>query len=416
MAKVVIAPIDTPEKTLKTLFNEFGLQLKDKDVFVKINAVDFRKGCYTSPEIIGASIDVLYELGANKIFVIENSTQGNFTRLVLKVTGIEDVVKERGAKVIYLDEEKSVKVKIGKFEVDFPKILYENLVESRESSFYLNMPKLKTHDMTTVTLSLKNQFGFLYHHDRRRYHSKFDLHQIIAELYGFVKPDFTVVDGEFAVIHGHYPLEKMLDRYIIPMGVYVAGDDALAVDVIAARILGYKTDEVEHLKIAKEKFGVGEIEVVGELSKFNQKYPCKPLGIYPESVKIVKGKELACKEGCVDNTLMVLEMLHVDYNGDGKFSIVFGKGIEEEELENLKPPVMVVGPCAVEEVGETLKEKYGKVVLINYCNDLAAVTATLMKFMGIRATKIVPVSPVKLILTWINAKLHGSTANTPPIF
>jgi len=62
--------------------------------------------------------------------------------------------------------------------------------------------------MTTVTLALKNQFGFLYHYDRRRYHDRTTLHKIIAAIYDFIKPDLTIVDGEFAVVHGHYPLEK----------------------------------------------------------------------------------------------------------------------------------------------------------------------------------------------------------------
>ncbi|RLE46803.1 MAG: hypothetical protein DRJ31_09630 [Candidatus Methanomethylicota archaeon] len=129
----------------------------------------------------------------------------------------------------------------------------------------------------------------------------------------------------------------------------------------------------------------------------------------------MKGKELACREGCVDNTLMLLEMLHVDYGCNGEFSIGCGKGFDKSELDNLKDPVLVVGPCAVEEVGEYLKQRY-KVVTVNYCNDLSAVLTALIKLMGIGTTRIVPMSPLKLILTWINAKLHGSTANTPPIF
>lgn len=72
----------------------------------------------------------------------------------------------------------------------------------------------------------------------------------------------------------------------------------------------------------------------------------------------MKGKELACREGCVDNTLMLLEMLHVDYGCNGEFSIVCGKGFDKSELDNLKDPVLVVGPCAVEEVGEYLKQRY----------------------------------------------------------
>jgi uncharacterized protein (DUF362 family) len=415
MVRVTVTPIGEAVKTFKKLFSDYDLEINGRDVYIKINAVDFRKGCYTSPHIIGAAIDALYDHGASRVYVMENCTQGNFTRLVFKVTGIERVTKEKGAKPIYLDEEKSARVRIGEFEVDFPKIVYENIKNG--DAFYLSLPKLKTHDMTTVTLNLKNQFGFIYHKDRRIHHSKFELHKFIAAIYDFIKPDFSVIDGEFAVVNGHYPLEKMYDKYVVPMNVFVASNDALAADIVASKILGFEVDEVEHLKLANEKYDIADkIEIEGDISRFKQKYSHKPLGIYPEGVKIVKGKERACNEGCQDNTLMVLEMLHVDYDGSGEFTIVFGKGFYQEELENLKPPVLVVGPCAVEEVGDYLKKKYRKVVEVPYCNDLAAVTEALMKFMGLKATRIVPISTLSLIATWLKAKIHGSTANTPSIF
>jgi len=56
------------------------------------------KQCYTSPEVIAAAIDVMNNAGANKVYVMENSTQGNITRLIFKVTGIGKILKERGVK------------------------------------------------------------------------------------------------------------------------------------------------------------------------------------------------------------------------------------------------------------------------------------------------------------------------------
>jgi len=427
--RVVIREIDEdPKDTILHIFEEFenvGNKLsKSERVFIKINAVDFRKGCYTSPEILDAAIRAIREHGVRRIYVMDNSTQGNFTRLVFHATGIIDVVKKNGAKPLYLDEEKSIKVSIGGngYEVDFPRVLYEALIKNREGNFYLNLPKLKTHTMTTVTLGMKNQMGLLYHDDRRIHHNAMELHKLIVDIYEFVRPDFTIIDGKVAIVNGHYPLEARLDKYIIPMNILIGGDDTVAVDAVGARVLGYTMEEVEHLKIAHER-GLGcadleKIEVVGDLSRFREKYPHMFIGTFPSDVKIVEGKEQACIEGCKGNTLMVLEMLHVDYGGHGPFSIVFGKGIDRGDLEDLPTPIMVVGPCAVDEVGAYLQEKYGRknVVLIRFCNDLAAVTDTLLKFMGIKATRVVPMSPLKVIFLWILSKLHGSRAHIPSIF
>jgi len=77
--------------------------------------------------------------------VIENSTQGNFTRLVFHVTGIIKIIKKNEATPLYLDEQKSIKVSIGRdgHQVDFPKILYEHPVKWRENSFLPESSKVK---------------------------------------------------------------------------------------------------------------------------------------------------------------------------------------------------------------------------------------------------------------------------------
>ena len=87
MPRVVVCDISrVPTDAILGIFDEFGginaLISKKEKVFIKINAVDFRKGCYTSPEILDATIRVIKESGIKNIYVMDNSTQGNFTRLV----------------------------------------------------------------------------------------------------------------------------------------------------------------------------------------------------------------------------------------------------------------------------------------------------------------------------------------------
>jgi hypothetical protein len=115
---------------------------------------------------------------------------------------------------------------------------------------------------------------------------------------------------------------------------------------------------------------------------------------------------------------MVLEMLYVDYGGHGPFNIIYGKGIDRKQLENLNDgPILVVGPCAVEEVGDHLSRRYAgrKIVMVNFHNALADVTAALMKFMKIKSPELVPMNPISTFLVFLNAKMHGTTARTPPI-
>jgi len=425
MSTVVVEDIeDSIYNSLCNIFDEFGgaaTLVKDKNVFIKINAIDFRKQSYTSPEVISSAIDVIKDAGAKKIYVMENSTQGNITRIVFKVIGIDKIIKERGAKPIYLDEQKPIEVSIGDNIIEFPKILYDDLIIDRKNNFYLSIPKFKTHSMTTVTLGVKCQMGFPYHEDRPTKHN-FELHQFLADVYAFIKPDFTIIDGINAIINGHYPLEKKLDQYLVPMNILIGGDDTVAVDTVGAKILGYDIDEVKHLKIVSDAgLGSGDlsnIQIKGDISKYKTKYSCNIIGAFPKDVKIVEGEERACIEGCKNNTLMLLEMLYIDHGGHGPFNIIYGKGIAKEEIENLNDgPILVVGPCAIEEVGDYLSERYPdkKIVTVNFHNDLAAVLSALMKFMKIKSTDIVPMNPISTFLVFLNAKIHGTTAHTPPI-
>ncbi|MBA7503260.1 hypothetical protein ES706_01868 [subsurface metagenome] len=77
-----------------------------KEVYIKVNGIDFKKHAYTSPEVLEIVIKYLKEFGAKEIYVMENSTQGNMSRIVFAITGYRKVCKKTGAKAIYLDEKK----------------------------------------------------------------------------------------------------------------------------------------------------------------------------------------------------------------------------------------------------------------------------------------------------------------------
>lgn len=86
-ARVAVVNLGTePEAAVEELLNHFGgiksLLAGRQKALVKINAIDCRPEVYTSPAVLGAVLHVLRKHGAREIEVIENCTQGNFTRLV----------------------------------------------------------------------------------------------------------------------------------------------------------------------------------------------------------------------------------------------------------------------------------------------------------------------------------------------
>ena len=77
-----------------------------KEVYIKVNGIDFKKHCYTSPEVLEAVIQHCKKLGAT-VYVMENSTQANMTRIVFAINGYRKICEKLGAQQIYLDEEET---------------------------------------------------------------------------------------------------------------------------------------------------------------------------------------------------------------------------------------------------------------------------------------------------------------------
>ncbi len=414
------------ESALEEVFRAFGgvgsVLGGRREAFIKVNAVDFKPYCHTDPRAVGAMVRLLYRAGASKVYVMDNCTQGNFTRLVFRVSGLERAAREAGAVPLYLDEGRQVEVTLPSlgYKVRVSRWVKERLMDGRERNLYLSMPKLKTHSMATVTLGVKNQFGLIMQADRIRDHN-WNLHRKFADIYMLVRPHFTVIEGLYALNHGHYAPEGLAGDCVEELGVFIGGDDTLAVDAVGADILGIDPRRVEHLRLAAEE-GLGcidleEIEVVGDREPFRRSYTPELLPVFPPDVRILEGKERCCPEGCCLNTRMVLQMLYVDFQGRGGFTICMGKGWEEGELEAVEGPVLVVGDCAAEEAYPVLVARLGKkkVRVSPGCNDLRGVLANLTPLMGINPIRMVPLPPWES--TWLLARalVNRTTARIPPL-
>jgi len=392
------------------------------DVYIKVNAIDAKPYVYTSTEVTAAVIDYCRVAGAKKIYLMENATQGNFTRLVFYVAGFEKVAREHGADTLYLDEGKQVPIKLPHmgYEVRVSKHV-KRIIDDRDSVTYINVPRLKTHSMAVLTAGIKNQYGLIMHKDRASDHN-YRLGEKLADIYRVIQPDYTLVDGTVATIYGHYPPLALHKECLVPFDILVAGKDTLAVDVVCARIFGYKVDEVGHLREARDMgLGVGDLDKIGvegePLSRFDKKYPYSLYDDFPPDVEVIRGKERNCIEGCDANTMAILQGNYLDYGGKGGFTIVMGKGLDPAEIDRIQGRVFIAGGCAYDEVADRLIKKLGK-KNVNYtreCNDLAGAIGGLNQFMEVSPFKMVPVNPLVSAWMLIMALANRTTARIPPL-
>ena len=164
-------------------------------------------------------------------------------------SGMREMVESVGGNVIDLDRGDHIKVKIAEnldIEVGKPILDTDNLI---------NMPVMKTHTMTRLTLGLKNLKGTIAKTSKRTMH-RGNLEQSIALLCKAVRPKLTIVDG----LVGMEGLGPAVFGKPIKPGLLIAGTDPVSVDAVTATIMGHDPKEIEHIRIAWE-LGLGEIEL-----------------------------------------------------------------------------------------------------------------------------------------------------------
>ena len=129
----------------------------------------------------------------------------------------------------------------------------------------VHLPTAKCHIYTTITGSMKNAFGGLL--ATRRHYTHSVIHETLVDLLTIQKEIhpgiFTLMDATFA---GSGPGP----RTMIPVekGLILASSDSVAIDAVAAKIMGFDPMKIDYIRLAHEDgLGVGrieEIEVLGE--------------------------------------------------------------------------------------------------------------------------------------------------------
>jgi uncharacterized protein (DUF362 family) len=397
----------------------------DSKVHIKPNGVHFSAGVHTDPAVVAALLAYLSDHGYRRLALMENCTHGISTRLVFAVNGYADIARRHNAELVYLDEGGTVPYTLEGEEVPIriPRRLYESFIDPsrRPGNFYLGLPKLKTHSMTTMTLGVKNQQAFPIDADRMHFHTHETLHVRLARLYRMVQPDFCIIEGVTAIFNGHMPPAALLRESSVQLNVLIGGQDTVAVDTVGSRVMGYEIEEVEHLRLAAE-WGLGEgrldhIEVIGNLNRFRKRYPYALQRRFHPDVRIVEGREQACVEGCKGNTECALEIISNDYPSQGGFTIVFGRGFEDADLEDLPGDILMVGACTINDRGADLRRRYSdrRIIEVDANNDIRGITAGLATLMKVRPLDMVPLSPLRSLWIVLQAKMRGLNSRMPPL-
>lgn len=181
---------------------------------------------------------------------MDSSTQRGFAW-----TGIEKVAKKYGAKLIDFNAEPCEEIQLEEVKVQISK-------RAMDCDFFIDLPVLKAHRQTKVSLGMKNLKGCLALSSKKKFHMH-GLNRLIAQLNMKVQPSLTVIDGI-------YGLEKGPDFLGTPhrMDLIIAGKDVFSCDLVGTAVMGIKPEEVEHLRefafLTGRAITLDRIDVQGE--------------------------------------------------------------------------------------------------------------------------------------------------------
>ncbi len=214
-------------------------------------------GSTTSFALLKAVAEEVRACGAQPVLCETPGTE--FDRdATYTILGVEKFCEENGIDILRVDPEggeadwmelrPAGAKKLRRFRI--PRILKEARL--------INLPVLKTHVVSTMTLSMKNSMGILPRPDRRSMHT-FGIDQSIVDMNLGIKADLNIVDGSVGQ-DGEGPLYG--DK--ADLQVLIAGRDSLAVDLACCQAVGVKPRDIPHLKLALEQLGKPSWQCVGE--------------------------------------------------------------------------------------------------------------------------------------------------------
>jgi len=151
-----------------------------------------------------------------------------------------------------------------------------------EADVYISVPKMKTHGLTMISGAMKNNYGLLAGAQKSWFHyysgdpKRFA--RVVVELFRMRPPDLVIMDAILAM-EGYGPASPET-RWVNKI---LAATDAVALDTVEAKIVGYSVADVPYLMIARE-LGLGEtdinsVEIIGEASTIQEYHRPAP----PES-------------------------------------------------------------------------------------------------------------------------------------
>lgn len=245
--------------------SEFSLPVKDKTVLLKANLVGHDPSGYinTHPAVIGAAREAFLKLGAARVLIGDGPALDRDTQAILESVRLAEFTGRLGRDFCDLNIDDVERVPLETRASLLKELYLPKTVLGVD--FFVSMPKLKTHHWAGVTLAMKNLFGIVpgscYGWPKNILHWA-GIDRSILDINAAARPDFVIVDGILGM-EGNGPIQGTPK----PAGVLILGDDPVAADATACRVVGLRPEKIDYLSRAGTMLGhldAAKIEQLGE--------------------------------------------------------------------------------------------------------------------------------------------------------
>lgn len=279
MHRVMIHPAtyENCRQAVERAFELFPREITGKKVVIKANVLRTSKAdehIVTNPAVLRGVIDVVETFAPAEIVVGDNPGLFNYgdNENSFQQTGLMEAAK--GYYKNFGDTSR---------QLDFNPEYMERISVSAEimdADILISLPKFKTHGLTVMTGAIKNSYGILPGGQKARLHKLAGtperFHELVVEVFRLRVPDLFIMDAVVGM-EGNGPASPDLRE----IGLLLAADNGVAMDAVAARMMGLEPARLRFLQKARE-FGLGDfdeeaVEIDGEMRVLSD-FKLPPLG------------------------------------------------------------------------------------------------------------------------------------------
>jgi uncharacterized protein (DUF362 family) len=272
---VSIVKYETPrESVARAVELAGGLDglVRGAKVVIKPNIVFWTKstpfpkyGVITTSRVVEDIVALLKDRGASDIAIIEGVVTSKAKdyetpQHAFEYLGYKKLGERYGVRPLNVFQQPFREVDLG------GGVVLNMNADALDADFVVDLPVLKTHAQTTVSLGIKNLKGLINIESRKKCHNadpEKNLHYHVARLANGLPNLLTVIDGIYSNERG-----PAFDGKAHRLNVLVASRSALSADLVGARLLGYDPAQVPHLvHAAKDRnrpLDLSDVQIKGE--------------------------------------------------------------------------------------------------------------------------------------------------------